>query len=202
MNQSSSMTRWGVLLASSVAFVLIGGCAPERPLLNQSLAWTPTHQLNLGVTPNIGTLATVRFETFTDTAPNPSLIGENVEQSKPRLVTTVTPVGQFVSEHLQHLFAQAGYTAGGTNAERVISGQVHKFFVREHNLYRASIVLTLTARNRSGAVLWQGTVWGRNRTFGRSYQLYNYNQVLSDSVVSVANQLLTNPSVRKALTLH
>ena len=202
MNQTSSMTRWGALLASSVAFVLIGGCAPERPLLNQSLAWTPTHQLNLGVTPNIGTLATVRFETFTDTAPNPSLIGENVEQSKPRLVTTVSSVGQFVSEHLQSLFAQAGYSEGGTNAERVISGQVHKFFVREHNLYRASIVLTLTVRNRSGAVLWQGTVWGRNRTFGRSYQLYNYNQVLSDSVVSVANQLLTNPSVRKALTLH
>ena len=202
MQKSSSTARGVVLMASSLALALISGCAPQRPLLNQSLVWTPTHQLDLGVTPNIGTLATVRFETFTDTAANPSLVGENVEQSKPRLVTTVTPVGQFVSEHLQHLFAQAGYTAGGTNAERVISGQVHKFFVREHNLYRASIVLTLTARNRSGAVLWQGTVWGRNRTFGRSYQLYNYNQVLSDSVVSVANQLLTNPSVRKALTLH
>jgi hypothetical protein len=186
----------------SLALVLMAGCAPERPLLNQSLAWTPTHQLDLGVTPNIGTLATVRFETFADTVANPSLVGENVEQSKPRLVTTVSSVGQFVSEHLQHLFGQAGYAAGGANADRIISGQVHKFFVREHNLYRASVVLTLTVRNRSGAVLWRGTVWGRNRTFGRSYQLYNYNQVLSDSVVSVANQLLTNPSVRKALTLH
>ena len=202
MIKPAQMTRWPALCATSLALVAMTGCAPERPLLNQSLAWTPTHQLNLGVTPIVGAPATVRFETFTDTAANPSLVGENVEQSKPRLVTTVSPVGQFVSEHLQQLFAQAGYTAGGANAERVISGQVHKFFVREHNLYRASVVLTLMVRNRSGAVLWQGTVWGRNRTFGRSYQLYNYNQVLSDSVVNVANQLLTNPSVRKALALH
>ena len=202
MTKFSSTTRWAALSATSLALVLIAGCAPETPLLNQALAWTPTHQLHLGLTPNIGALATVRFETFTDTAANPRLVGENVEQSKPRLVTTVSSVGQFVSQHLQHLFAQAGYTAGGANADRVISGQVHKFFVREHNLYRASIVLTLTVRNRSGALLWQGTVWGRNNTFGRSYQLYNYNQVLSDAVVSVANQLLTNASVRKALTLH
>ena len=202
MTKFSSKTRWAALSATSLALVLIAGCAPETPLLNQSLLWTPTHQLHLGVTPTIGALATVRFEPFTDTAANPSLVGENVEQSKPRLVTTVSSVGQFVRKHLQHLFAQAGYTAGGANADRVISGQVRKFFVREHNLYRASIVLTLTVRNRSGALLWQGTVWGRNKTFGRSYQLYNYNQVLSDAVVSVANQLLTNASVRKALTLH
>lgn len=202
MTTPSSTTKWAALSAATLALVLIAGCAPETPLLNQSLAWTPTHQLDLGVTPNIGTLATVRFAIFTDTAANPNLVGENVEQAKPRLVTTVDSVGQFVSEHLQHLFAQAGYTAGGANADRVISGQVHKFFVREHNLYRASVVLTLTVRNRSGAVLWQGTVWGRNKTFGRSYQLYNYNQVLSDAVVSVANQLLTNPAVRKALALH
>lgn len=201
MIKSSSAIKWTALLAATLALALMAGCAPETPLLNQSLAWTPTHQLDLGVTPNIGTLATVRFETFTDTAANPNLVGENVEQSKPRSVTTVDSVGQFVTEHLQHLFAQAGYTAGGANADRVISGQIHKFFVREHNMYRASVVLTLTVRNRSGTALWQGTVWGSNKTFGRSYQLYNYNQVLSDSVVSVVNQLLTNPVLRKALTL-
>ncbi len=202
MTQSSSKTRWTAVSATSLALVLIAGCAPQTPLLNQSLTWTPTHQLHLGVTPQIGALATVRFETFTDTAANPRLVGENVEQSKPRLVTTVSSVGQFVSQHLQRLFAQAGYTAGGANADRIISGQIHTFFVREHNLYRASIVLALTVRNRSGALLWQGTVWGKNKTFGRSYQLYNYNQVLSNSVVSVANHLLKNASVRKALMRH
>ncbi|MGC8516930.1 MAG: hypothetical protein ACP5P4_00170 [Steroidobacteraceae bacterium] len=202
MSKSSSKIRWAAWSATSLALVLIAGCAPQTPLLNQSLTWTPTHQLHLGVTPTIGALATVRFEPFTDRAAHPRLVGENVEQSKPRLVTTVSSVSQFVSQHLQHLFAQAGYTAAGANADRVISGQVRKFFVREHNLYRASVVLTLTVRNRSGALLWQGTVWARNSTFGRSYQLYNYNQVLSDSVVSVANQLLANASLRKALMLH
>jgi hypothetical protein len=194
-NQAAACGAWA-------AVIVMSGCAAQATLLNQSLAWTPTHQLHLGVTPNIGAPATVRFEAFTDTAASPNLMGENLEQSKPRLVTTGDSVGQFVSEHLGHLFAQAGYPDGGSNADRIISGRVSKFFVRERNMYRGSVVVTLTVRNQSGTVLWQGTVWGRNKTFGRSYQLYNYNQVLSDSIVNAANQLLTDRGLRRTLTLR
>jgi hypothetical protein len=34
------------------------------------------------------------------------------------------------------------------------------------------------------------TVWGTNETFGRSYHLDNYQQVLSDALIDAANNLL------------
>ena len=199
MDKSMPAARWVAVCSALLAFTALSGCAQEKPLLNQSLAWTPTHQLNLGVTQNVGTPATVRFETFTDSAQNRALVGENVEQAKPRLVTTIDSVGQFVTRHLANLFAQADYVSGGANAARIVSGQVSRFFVTEHNLYRATVILHLTVSNRGGKVLWQGTVWGRNKTFGRSYQLYNYNQVLSDAVVNAADKLLKNSALREAL---
>lgn len=186
----------------SLALTLLAGCAQETPLLNQPLAWTPTQTLDLGVTQkSSGTPAAVRIETFGDTANDPKLVGENLEHAAPRLVTTADPVNGFVTQHLRQLFAQAGYPSGGANADRVISGQVSKFFVSEKDNYSGSVVLNVTVSDRNGKVLWQGTAWGSNQTFGRSYHLDNYQQVLSDSLVDAANNLLKSQALREALTL-
>ena len=64
-----------------------------------------------------------------------------------------------------------------------------------------SVVLNVTVSDRNGKVLWQGTAWGSNQTFGRSYHLDNYQQVLSDSLVDAANNLLKSQALREALTL-
>ena len=190
------------LIASFAAAALAGGCAQEKPLLNQPLAWTPTNTLDLGVTQGRSTPATVRFEAFTDSVSNPALVGENVEQPTPRQVTTADAVGPFVSQHLQQLFTQAGYASGGDNADRVISGEVRKFFVREGSDYAGSVVLNVSVSDRSGKVLWRGTAWGSNQTFGRSYHLDNYQQVLSDSLIDAADNLLKDPALRNSLALH
>jgi hypothetical protein len=189
------------LTALSLTTALLAGCAQETPLLNRPLAWTPTKSLDLGVTQSRGTPATVRFEFFADTAPRPTLVGENLEQATPRLVTTADPVGPWVSQHLQQLFAQAGYAAGGAGSARVVSGEVRKFFVQEKSNYRGTIVLVVAVHDDSGKVLWRGTAWGTNETFGRSYHLDNYQQVLSDTLVDAANNLLKDPGLRRALTM-
>lgn len=190
------------LTVISIAATVLAGCAPTTALLNQPLAWTPTNTLDLGVTQAHGTPATVQFQDFTDTAADPARIGENLEQSTPRVVTTADPVGPFVTQHLQQLFTQAGYVPGGANPDRVISGEVQKFFVRETNTYRGNVVLVVYVRDRSGKVLWRGTAWGTNSTFGRSYHIDNYQQVLSDSLIDAANKLLKNPGLRQALTIR
>lgn len=187
----------GVLMVS----IGLAGCAQQTPLLNQPLAWTPTNTLNLGVSQKQGTPATVQFQTFSDTAENPKLVGENDEQSPPRLVTTSDAVGPFVTQHLQQLFAQAGYRSDG-NADRVISGEVSKFFVKEGNSYSGTVVLNVAVSDRSGKVLWRGTAYGANQTFGRSYHIDNYQQVLSDSLIDAANNLLKDPGLRSTLTLN
>ncbi|MGB6486441.1 MAG: hypothetical protein WBE91_06115 [Steroidobacteraceae bacterium] len=194
--------RVAALLTFSAASIVLGGCAQETPLLNQPLAWTPTTTLALGVTQGRGTPATVRFQPFNDTAANPALVGKNVEHTPTRQVTTADPVGPFVTQHLQELFAQAGYSSAGANAERVISGDVRKFFVREGGSYDGTVILDVTVSDGSGKVIWQGTAWGTNETFGRSYHLDNYQQVLSDSLIDAANNLLKSPGLRSSLTLN
>lgn len=202
MSKLRSETGGTVLLAFCLAATLLAGCAQVKPLLNEPLAWTPTTTLDLGVTQGSGTPATVRLQTFGDTASNPALVGENLERTPARPVTTADAVGPFVTQHLQELLAQAGYSSGGANADRVISGDVRKFFVKEGDNYEGSVVLDVTVSDRSGKVLWQGTAWGTNETFGRSYHLDNYQQVLSDSLISAADSLLKNPAVRSSLTLN
>jgi hypothetical protein len=189
------------LLFACLATATLAGCAQQTALLNQPLAWTPTKTLDLGVTTNRGTPARVRFQTFTDTAPDPTVVGENLEQAAARQVTTRDPVGPFVTQHLQALFAQAGYASGGAEADRVVFGEVQKFFVKERDNYRGNIVLVVTVSDRSGKVLWRGTAYGTNSTFGRSYHLDNYQQVLSDSLIDAADNLLKNPALRGTLTL-
>lgn len=191
------------LAVATLAMTVIGGCAQQTPLLNQPLAWTPTRTLDLGVTQKTGgTPAAVRIATFSDAASDPKLVGENLEQGTPRPVTTSDPVGVFITQHLQQLFTQAGYPAGGPDADRVVSGVVSKFFVSEKDDYSGTVILNVTVSDRSGKVLWQGTVWGANQTFGRSYHLDNYQQVLSDSLIDAANNLLKNPALRDTLTLN
>jgi hypothetical protein len=202
MSKLRSAVRAAALLAFSVTAIALSGCAQETPLLNEPLAWTPATTLALGVTQSRGTPATVRFQAFGDTAANPTFVGENVEHTPARQVTTADPVGPFVTQHLQELFAQAGYASGGANADRVISGEVRKFFVREGSSYDGTIALNVTVSDRSGKVLWQGTAWGTNETFGRSYHLDNYQQVLSDSLIDAANNLLKTPALRASLTLN
>jgi hypothetical protein len=200
VSRFQSATTGRALLAFSAAAILLGGCAQETPLLNQPLAWTPTTTLALGVTQSRGTPATVRFQPFSDTAANPALVGENIERAPTRQVTTADPVGPFVTQHLQELFAQAGYSSAGDDSDRVISGEVRRFFVREGGSYDGTVILKVTVSDRSGKVLWQGTVWGTNQTFGRSYHLDNYQQVLSDSLIDAANSLLKSPALRSSLT--
>jgi hypothetical protein len=198
----SPLARLAAPSAAFLTLAMLGGCAQQTALLNQPLAWTPTKTLDLGIAQKTsGAPAAVRIENFSDTASDPKLVGENMEQATPRPVTTADPVGAFVTQHLQQLFAQAGYASGGANADRVITGDVSKFFVSEKDNYSGTVVLDVTVSDRNGKVLWQGTVWGANETFGRSYHLDNYQQVLSDSVVDAANNLLKNPAVRDTLTL-
>jgi hypothetical protein len=208
--------RKTVLIAASLGLGMFAGCVSNRTLTNVPLTWSPSDTLDLGgVRQNFGAPATLHFLPFEDTAPDPQLIGKNVEPDRihhwdpgtgrdkplPVDVTTSDQVGRFVSQHMQDLFAQAGYRAADTNAERVVSGVVHKFFVEEGSLYRATLDLSLTVRDQNGKVLWSGTVQGTSSTFGRSYSLENYEQVLSDSVMDAVDQLLQNSPFNKALAV-
>jgi hypothetical protein len=81
----------------------------------------------------------------------------------------------------------------------VLKGDVVKLHVTESSMYEATATVKMTARNSSGNVLWQGTINGTSKRFGRSYKLDNYYESLSEAYQDAINGMLKNTAFRKAL---
>ncbi len=129
----------------------------------------------------------------------PALVAENREMATPRLVTTRDDVGAFVATHMRQIFDRGGLTTVDSGGNAVVSGEVRQFFVEETDTYRANVVLHLTVRSSAGTALWDGNVSGSASTFGRSYSMENYDQVLSDSIIDATATLLKDPDFRSAV---
>lgn len=183
-----------IAMLSAAAFA---ACAAQPPLHNVSLQWAPSADANFGVVQ--ASDHKFSFENFRDARQQPQLIAENREKATPRTVTTQDDVGAFVATHMRQVFNRGGLTTVDSGGDVVVSGEVRQFFVEETDTYKASVIVHLTVRNGAGTVLWEGDVAGSASTFGRSYSLANYDQVLSDSIIDATATLLKDHEFRTAL---
>jgi hypothetical protein len=167
-------------------------------LLNVPLKWRPTSELRLGTREM--SPAQVQFAVFRDLRPDKQAIGQNLEDQKPRPVTTTDDVGAFVSTHMRELFDRAGLKTVDSHGSVIIKGEVTQFFVRETTLYRSAVAVHLTVVGADGKVRWSGTASGEAKRFGRSYELENYYEVLSDAIVNTVSSMLRSERFQKALS--
>jgi hypothetical protein len=167
-------------------------------LLNVPLKWRPTSELRLGTREM--SPAQVQFAVFRDLRPDKQAIGQNLEDQKPRPVTTTDDVGSFVSTHMRELFDRAGLKTVDSHGSVIIKGEVTQFFVRETTLYRSAVAVHLTVVGADGKVRWSGTASGEAKRFGRSYELENYYEVLSDAIVNTVSSMLRSERFQKALS--
>lgn len=189
--------RWAL---GSIAVVVAGSALAAAYLTNVPLKWKPTSDLRLGGLQMSQT--PVQFEKFVDARQDPHAIGENREDDTPKPVTTPDDVGGFVSTHMRELFNKAGLTTVDSNGGVLIKGEVKDFFARETRTYKAEVSIHVTIVGRDGTTLWSGTAPGEATRFGRSYNLENYYEVLSDAVVNATSTLLSSPDIQKALGPH
>jgi hypothetical protein len=167
-------------------------------LVNVPLKWRPTSDLRLGAMEM--SQAPVQFDVFRDVRTDKQTIGENREDSTPKPVTTADDVGSFVSTNMRGLFDKAGLKTVDGNGTVTIKGEVTQFFVRETSLYRSEVAVHLTVVDRNGKVLWSGTASGEAKRFGRSYELEDYYEVLSDAIVNTVSSMLQSAQFQKALS--
>jgi hypothetical protein len=167
-------------------------------LVNVPLKWRPTSDLRLGAAQM--SQAPVQFDAFHDVRADKHAIGENREEDTPKPVTTDDDVGAFVGTHIRELFNQAGLKTVDSNGAVTIKGDVTQFFVRETSLYRSEVAVHLTVVGRNGKVLWSGTASGEAKRFGRSYELEDYYEVLSDAIVNTVSSMLQSAQFQKALS--
>jgi len=148
------------------------------------------------------TQSLIQFGTFQDVRQNREAIGENQEDEKPKPVTTMDDVGAFVRQHMRELFERAGLKTVDSGGGVTIKGEVVQFFVRETSTYKSEVVLRLAVVGSDGNTLWKGLASGEATRFGRSYNLENYYEVLSDAVVNTVSSMLGNAQFQAALSGH
>jgi hypothetical protein len=181
-----------VLLAVSM-----GAYAKTALLEHVPLRWRPTSDLRLGAMEMSQT--PIQFETFQDARDNKEAIGENLEDDKPKPVTTSDDVGAFVGVHVRTLFDHAGLKTVDTDGALTIKGEVKQFFVRETSTYKSEVTVHVTVVSRDGRTLWSGSASGDASRFGRSYKLENYYEGLSDALVNTVSSMLQSAEFQKAL---
>ncbi len=184
-----------VLLLSLAAF---GAVANTVLLENVPLTWKPTSDLQLQTMQMSST--SIQFEPFSDARDNKGAIGENVEKTPSKPVTTTDDVSVFVGTHMRGLFDKAGLKTVDTGGSVTITGEVKQFFVREDSTYKSVLVVHLTVLGHDGKTLWTGLASGEATRFGRSYKLENYYEVLSDALVNTVSSMLGSAEFQKALS--
>jgi hypothetical protein len=180
--------------------VTLGAHARTVPLQNVPLQWKPTSELQLSTMQMPS--GSIQFETFQDERNQKETIGENLEDDKPKPVTTTDDVGAFVCTHMRGLFDHAGLKTTDSDGAIRIKGEVRQFFVTETATYKSVVVVHLTVMDRGGKTLWSGLASGDATRFGRSYKLENYYEVLSDAIVNTVSSLLESADFQKALSGH
>ncbi len=182
-----------------VALLAVSLAAQAAALLEHvPLKWKPTSELRLGTMEMAQT--PVQFEAFKDVRDQPGKIGENREDDdKVKPVTTSDDVGAFVGTHMRELFGRAGLKTVDSGGGVVVKGEVKQFFVRETSTYKAEVAVHLTVVSPDGTTLWSGLASGEAKRFGRSYNLENYYEVLSDAVVNTTSSMLQAPEFQRAL---
>jgi hypothetical protein len=188
--------KW--MLPAVAMAVALAACVTE-PLVNRPLQWRPTSSLNAAV--NVGAAAQTRiqFGGFRDLRPNPQQIAENDEDSTPKYVTTNDDVGAFVATNLRGLFNTAGFNTVDSGGDVILTGAVQQFYVHETSTYKGAVTVHLKLTNPAGTVLWEGSASGSATRFGRSYELENYFEVLSDSLINATQVLIQDPDFRDGL---
>ncbi len=194
------------MLAIATCIAALPACVQARylmdePGLNVVLAWRPTDELrDLGDRPvPRGPWQPLRVDTFADARGVPTAIGENIQHATHLPVTTTSLVGPFVAGGVRSVLAAQGLPLVAGAAQRALRGEVLQFFVSEDNTYNADVVLHLQVQSDEGKVLWDGTVAGRSKRWGRSLSEDNYAEAYGNAVVEAAKNLFVDAGFQAAV---
>ena len=173
----------------AAGFALSGSVVEAKPqqMAPIPLQWKPSGVVKMNVAAAPWLPARIVVTSLRDARPHPDLIGVNHEDPHRLLtVSTTDSVPAWCKDRLNALFADA---LKGNGPEILLSGEVEHFMVDEDNDYVGKVVLKLTARTRSGTVVWTGNLQGDISHFGRTYKAYNYDESMSDALTAAATQL-------------
>jgi hypothetical protein len=199
----------GFIVAGVAALGLIAlpGCSHDGrsgggPVI-VSLSYTPEHARD-SIKPYPVTVPQTRIYVgrFEDQRDKKDSIGVNSEHSTPVRVLTNSDPAEFFRQTLATQLRRAGLNVvdDAAQADRIITGNLVRFWVEEANNYQADVEASIRVVEKAGAEKWQGSATGHGENFGSSLSPENYRQTLSDAMVRLTYEnLLTNPGFQDAI---
>lgn len=195
----------GVLALATIA--MPGGCSHDGrsgggPVI-VPLSYTPEHAKD-SIKAYPATVPQTRLYVgrFEDKRDKKDAIGANTEHETPVRVLTNTDPAEFFRQTLATQLRRAGLTVvdDASQADRIITGDLVRFWVDESNNYQGDVEASIHVADKSDAVKWQGSATGHGENFGGSLSSENYRQTLSDAMVRLTYEnLLTNSGFQDAI---
>lgn len=172
----------------------------QRTGLLVTLKYMPTEAEEVLEKRGVVAVAGPPFELFNaiDSRPDrPDMIGRNIEKREVANVFARSPVAPWVTQVLFNSLREWG-TPSTPNADLVVVPEILKLFVVEEHTYKAEVTIKFRLKRRDGTEIWAGVVGGAASRFGRSLKEENYQEVLSDALLSCISKFWADPSFREA----
>jgi hypothetical protein len=96
--------------------------------------------------------------------------------------------------------ATLGTTDDMAQCTHMLNIDVITFNVLEDNMFNAEVRLEARLIDPTSKELWRGSGSGTSKTFGRSKNPENYQQVLSNATKAAVDQILSDPGLKAALS--
>lgn len=213
-NQSSGRRQFlqTTIISAGLVFVALflgftGGCSNSSssgggPVV-VPLEYTPEHARDsIKPYPGDRTENRIFVGRFEDKREKTDAIGVNVEHQNPVQIVPGSDPVEFFRQTLAKQLRNAGLKVvdDPSQADRIINGDLTRFWVEESSSYKADVGATIRVTDKGGMSRWSGEIVGKGETFGRSLSPENYRQCLSDAMVRLTYEsLLTNSEFQNAI---
>lgn len=178
-------------LSLAAALLSVLGCSSHKSLENVPIVWKPTSGMAVS---DYGQSDLVKqrlsIHPFTDSRTNKREIGRNLEESPTRMVSTNENVGMWCTNRLTELLKSSGANFSESNPTLIISGEVVDFRVDETDNYNGRVGIKIKASEPNGRIIWEGMMSGTAKRFGRSFNIDNYYETLSDAFLEGFSHLM------------
>lgn len=186
----------GRLLGGLGLVLTLAGCGVGREgPMAISPRFTPTGKSDAVTVMGSGTPITLL--PVVDKRADTETIGQNSEESPPISIKAPSAqIVELVTTALTRQLTAAGYTMAPSSAVN-LNVELSQFFVDEGNVYRGTVVLKVNVVKDGSTTTF--VVTGSAKRWGASLSEANYNEVLSDSLVNAAQDLVKAPGFQAAI---
>jgi len=142
----------------------------------------------------------LKLAPLVDRRAEPRVIGVNMKKpSEPLQVTTNDDVAAWATDRFAFVLRRQGVDLVDAGATVTLEIEIVKLQVVEAGFFNGEVEFAVSAKDSKGAALWRGALAGRSKRWGRTNNLQNYYEALTNAFEAAARKLASNPEFVEAL---